>query len=226
MLKAGGIDPLDLREEIHNDGIDQYELMYKTDHHWTTQCGFYAYSKINKRLMELLGCDVDPKVMDFKNYTVKTYKNWHLGSNGQRTGAYFTGIDDFDLILPNFETSLISGDNEGSYEEMLINTEPLKNKDQTSRYTYDNVLGNSSGNFCNNYSYNNKRLLIISDSYGKAVNPFFALSYREIMTMGNGLTNDFLEENYMPDAVVMFLHVTNAVGKSEYARSYYDFDLE
>ena len=173
--------------------------------------------------MELLGCDVDPKVMDFKNYTVKTYKNWHLGSNGQKTGAYFTGIDNFDLILPSFETSLTDGDSEGSYEEMLINTDPLKNREQIFKYnTYDNVLGNSRGNFCNNYSYNDKRLLIISDSFSKAVDPFLAISYREIMTIKTGLTSDFLKETYAPDAVIMFLYAPNAIG----ANSYYDFDLE
>ncbi len=225
ILKVGGVEPLDLREEMHNDGIDQYELMYKTDHHWTTRCGFYAYSKINRQLIDLLGCSVDPQVMDFKNYTVKTYKNWHLGYNGQRTGAYFTGIDDFDLILPNFETSLMRDGNEGSYEELLINTEPLNDKDPTSKYTYDHVL-NSFGNIHNNYSYNDKRLLLISDSYSRAVNPFLAISYKEIMTIGSGLTSHFLSEEYPPDAVIMFLYASDAVGNGEYSRSYYNFDLE
>ena len=226
MLKSGGVELIDLREEMYNDGIDQYKMMYKTDHHWTTKCGFYVYTKINEKLMDMLNCNVDPQVMDFSNYNIKTYENWHLGSNGQRTGFLYAGIDDFDLILPDFETSLTTNEKEdGNYQDLLIDTAPLQSKDITSRYTYDHVF-KSDGAYHNNYSYNDKCLLIISDSYCKAVNPFLAISYMDIMTKENDVTDTFLTHIYQPDAVIMFLYAENAVGTGDYERAFYDFKLD
>ena len=208
---VGGVDLIDIREALHEDGINQYDMMYRTDHHWTPQCGFYAYSKINEWLMEQLDCEVDPKVMDFANYTVTTYENWHLGSRGQRTGAYFAGIDDFDLITPNFETSLINDGIEGSYEDLIINTSALESRDQLSRYTYDNVYDNALSNYINLDAHNDKKLLVLTDSFGKVVNPFLVLSYHEVRYVYANISYEYIEE-YQPDAVVMLYYDYNALG--------------
>lgn len=219
MLAAGGVEVIDFRETMHEDGIDQYDMIYRTDHHWTSRAGFYAYTKINERLQQILDCQVDPSIKNFSNYTVTNYKNWHLGSRGQRTGAYFAGIDDFELIMPNFETSLKQGDKEGTYESLIINMSALDNRNPTSRYTYDTVLGNANQNYTNPNAWNDKKLLVVTDSFGKAVNPFLILSYRELRYMGSGLTWEYLE-SYKPDAVIMFYYVNNAVSSN-----YYNFSL-
>ena len=39
-LKAGGVRVIDLRDELESDGIDAYDMMYRTDHHWNTRMGF------------------------------------------------------------------------------------------------------------------------------------------------------------------------------------------
>ena len=75
-------------------------MMYKTDHHWTTRAGFYAYCKLEDYLTQIFQCDVDSRIGDINNYNIEVYEKWHLGSNGQRTGIYFAGIDDFELIVP------------------------------------------------------------------------------------------------------------------------------
>ena len=211
MLEEGGVEPLDLRETIHEDGIDHYDMMYKTDHHWTTKAGFYAYMKINEILMQKLDCEVEQEVMDFTNYNITTYPEWHLGSRGQRTGAFFAGIDDFDLILPAFETRISDNFEEGIFEDIVINKKALDKKEQTSRYTYDNVLGRSCEHFINYQALNNKRILVVTDSYGKAVNPFLILSYREVMT---GEADYETIDEYNPDAVVI-LHYINNIMKDE-----------
>jgi len=219
MLKEGDVDLIDFREVLHKENIDQYGMIYRTDHHWTSRAGFYAYTKINERLQKMLECQVDPEVKDFSNYTVTNYKNWHLGSRGQRTGAYYAGIDDFELIVPDFDTSLVRGNEKGTYESLIINMSALEARDQTSRYTYDTVLGNANRNYINSNAYNDKKLLILTDSFGKAVNPFLILSYREVQYIMNSLTWEYLE-SYKPDAVVMFYYVNNAVSPG-----YYNFTL-
>lgn len=55
MLTERGVEVMDFREVIHEDGIDQYTLMYKTDHHWTTRAGFYAYGKLADWIEEKTG---------------------------------------------------------------------------------------------------------------------------------------------------------------------------
>lgn len=76
---------------------------------------FYDFSGYSERT---LNCEVDPAVEDPSNYRTETYEAWHLGSRGQRTGAYFSGIDDFELILPEFGTSLERGDIGGGHRNL------------------------------------------------------------------------------------------------------------
>lgn len=208
-LESFGVATMDLRQLMYEDGVDQYSLMYRTDHHWTTEGGFYAYGKIADYLMETLDCKIDERVRDINNYTIVTYEDWHLGSRGQRTGLFYSGIDDFALFVPDFETSLLKGTEEGTLEELAYNMEPLSNKDYTSRFTYDYVLQDSISHFTNNLAHNDKRILVVGDSMELAVAPFLDISFREVMYLSNyqsyELTEELIDE-YQPDAVVFLYY--------------------
>ena len=210
MLKDAGVDTIDFRETMHDDGIDQYSMMYKTDHHWTTKAGLYAYGILEDYIVDKTGCDVDERISDIQNYTVTTYKKWHLGSRGQRTGIYYAGIDDFDLIIPNFDTSIQNdAGTVGNMQDLMINMEPLANKDYTSRYTYDSVLGGSIGHFTNLDCKNDIKVLIITDSFGKAVAPYLAMGFARIDYVYDadvsGVTPEFIE-SMDPDVVIMMYY--------------------
>ncbi len=210
MLKDAGIDTIDFRETMHNDGIDHYSMMYKTDHHWTTEAGLYAYGVLEDYIVDKTGCDVDERISDIQNYTVTTYKKWHLGSRGQRTGIYYAGIDDFDLIIPNFDTSIKNGAGTvGNMQDVMINMEPLANKDYTSRYTYDYVMGGSLGHFTNLDCKNDIKVLTITDSFGKAVNPYLAMGFAQVDYVYDGdvsgVTPEFIE-SIDPDVVIMMYY--------------------
>ena len=210
MLKDAGVDTIDFRETMYDDGIDQYSMMYKTDHHWTTKAGLYAYGVLEDYIVDKTGCDVDERISDIQNYTVTTYKKWHLGSRGQRTGIYYAGIDDFDLIIPNFDTSIQNGAGTvGNMQDVMINMEPLANKDYTSRYTYDSVLGGSIGHFTNLDCKNDIKVLIITDSFGKAVAPYLAMGFAQIDYVYDadvsGVTPEFIE-SIDPDVVIMMYY--------------------
>ena len=210
MLKDAGVDTIDFRETMHDDGIDQYSMMYKTDHHWTTKAGLYAYGILEDYIVDKTGCDVDERISDIQNYRVTTYKKWHLGSRGQRTGIYYAGIDDFDLIIPNFDTSIQNdAGTVGNMQDLMINMEPLANKDYTSRYTYDSVLGGSIGHFTNLDCKNDIKVLIITDSFGKAVAPYLAMGFAQIDYVYDadvsGVTPEFIE-SMDPDVVIMMYY--------------------
>lgn len=210
-LDEYGVDNIDIRKMLYNDGIDQYQMMYKTDHHWNTEAGLYAYSKIEDYLKDRLDCEVDERIRDIHNYTVTNYEEWHLGSCGQRTGIYFAGIDDFHLITPDFETNLQSGKNTGSMQELVYDTSALQNKNYSSRYTYDSVLGKSQGEFVNLNSKNDKKILMVSDSFGNAVDPFLIIGFGQFKYLHNSLsaelTKSYIDE-YQPDAVILMYYST------------------
>lgn len=209
MVSKYDIDYIDFREEMYKDGMNQYDMMYKTDHHWTTDAGFYAYKKLLKWIEGTTGEKVDEKVRDISNYTRTVYKRWHLGSRGQRTGIYFAGIDDFVLITPDFETSISNGDLEGSFDDVLIDYAPLENREYTSRYTYDFVLGRALGNYINHNTENDLKVLMITDSFGKSVNPYLILSFKEVRSIYDGdsfeLTEEYIEE-FNPDVVILMYY--------------------
>lgn len=212
MLEEKGVDVMDFREVIHEDGIDQYTMMYKTDHHWTTKAGFYAYGKIADWIEEKTGVKVEEEIRDIESYTITTYKDWHLGSRGQRTGSLYAGIDDFDLILPKFDTELTNGETTGTFEDLFINYEPFEKRDSTSRYTYELALRQSCGNYTNLYAVNDLKLLVIGDSFSEAVCPYLNISYQEVRYLycqqSDRLDIVFLEE-YDPDVVVCLYYPEN-----------------
>lgn len=219
MLREGGVDVIDFRETMHDEGIDQYDMMYKTDHHWNTEAGFYAYTKISDYLEKALGCTVDPVVRDINNYTMVNYPRTHLGSRGKRVGKLFAGIDDFHIYWPNFETSISRGKTAGTFESLIVDMSAIENPDLMKRSTYDVTLGNSRSAYSNDLAENDTKLLVMADSFASVVDPYLILSYSEVRCQKLGLTAKTIEE-YDPDAVVMFYYATCFIEDG-----YFDFDL-
>lgn len=220
MLRDADIDTIDFRTEMHKDGIDQYEMMYKTDHHWNTKAGLYAYGILEEYISEHTGCNVDERISDESQYTITTYKNWHLGSRGQRTGRYFAGIDDFDLYIPNFET-IIENDagDVGNMQDLALDMRSLQNREYTSRYTYDSVLGKSLGHYVNLDCQNDVKVLIITDSFSEAVNPYLMMGFSEIQYVHDAdvsIVNPDFIESYDPDVVVLLYYTENAMREGAY----------
>lgn len=210
-LASAGVDVMDLREIIREDGLDHYDMMYKTDHHWTTRAAFYSYGKLEERLVEKLRCEIDERVGDIASYDVITYEKWHLGSYGQRTGVYYAGIDDFDLFIPKFPTKIrrLSDTETGAMPELLYDMEPLQNKDTKSKYTYDHVFDDTLDDYRNLDCPNDKKIMILTDSFGKALTPYLVMGFQEVQyvseeDMGT-FTKDYIEQ-CSPDAVVILYH--------------------
>ena len=210
LMREANVDTIDFREKMHEDGIDHYEMMYRTDHHWTTEAGLYAYGVLEKYIIEKTGCVVDERISDIRNYDIKKYEKWHLGSRGQRTGIYYAGIDDFDLIVPKFETSIQNEAGEiGTMPEMVINMDPFESTDYFSRNTYDSVMRGSLGNFTNTNSPNDIRILVISDSMGEVVNPYLIMGFHQFYHIHNKNSIEVtpeLIERYDPDVVILIYY--------------------
>lgn len=210
-LEQAGVDVMDLRKLMKDDGIDHYDMMYKTDHHWTTEAAFYAYGKLEDRLVEKLHCEVDERVSDIASYDVITYEKWHLGSYGQRTGVYYAGIDDFKLFVPRFSTTIqrLSDLEQGSMPQLLYDMEPLQNRDMKSKYTYDHVFDDTLDNYRNLDCPNDRKIMILTDSFGKALTPYLVMGFQEVRYVADDEMEQFTKESidqYAPDAVIILYH--------------------
>lgn len=221
-----GVHCLDLRENFNASG-NPYAYFYRTDHHWNTEGSYFAFTQLIPQLESLLDVTIDPVLLDSNSYIHTVYPRQHLGYYGQRTGKFFAGIDDFTLIEPDFSTEITNmGTGEtGPFAQILVNPDALQNRDINSRMTYDNVMGRSFGWFRNENALNDKKLLIIGDSMMKAVNPYLALSFREIRCVDNAylatqLTTDLLQD-YQPDLVLMENYATHF-----YEAQLFDFTLD
>ena len=205
-LKQKEVEVLDLRAQMFMEGINQYDLFYKTDHHWTTEGGFYAYQKIAERIASDTGTDVDPMLLDIHHYQIDNYPQWHLGSRGQRTGALFAGIDDYHLIYPAFETHIYNESDQSvkSLKDALIKMEVFSDRSLQSRYTYDFAYAKCDINELRSLdAKTDLNVLLLSDSYQEAMKAYMLLTYKEFHIGNYWRLSTSVVNQYHPDVIVI-----------------------
>ena len=211
-MRKSGIETVDFREIINADGIEPYSMVYKTDHHWTTEAAFYAYRFFENYIAEKTGCVIDSRISDIGNYNVTFHEKWQLGSRGQRVGIYFAGMDDFVFISPDFETKIEDSSGKvGNVYDYFFTPEYLENRDISARYAYDYAMGGPAfaGHYKNLNSTNDVKVMMISDSYARAVVPYLLMQFSEVYTILDGYIGDLkpeLIEEYDPDIVIMLYY--------------------
>ena len=207
-LSGSDADVIDRRACMREEGLDPYQYMYRTDHHWTTEGGFYAFTKIAQWVEEKTGKSVNPALLSLSNYKREVYPGWHLGSRGQRTGRWYAGADDFVLYLPQEDVEVTNertGET-GPFSELVISREPLRKRDPDSMYTYDRVLEKSLGQFTDPAAENDARIMILCDSMGEAVCPFLIRGFRNVYYLDSyypGNLTESLVKEWKPDAVIL-----------------------
>ena len=216
LLGETSVEHVDFRKEIVDNGFDYYSCFYKTDHHWTSKTGFWAFTQIYERLSEICEFDYDEKITDINNYNVKTYK---------------------DIISPKFETSFevlqpLKPDFDrktGNFTDTLLRMDFVETKDL---YHLNPYVTYNGGDFAfqavkNNLASNDKKILIVRDSYANTVTPFLASGVSEmyIFDMRESVThykidslNAYIDE-IKPDAVVFLyspLRLLNNSGEFDF----------
>ena len=208
-LKAAGVDFLDLHEYITTKAD-----YYRTDHHWRIETAQRMSGVVAQRLMQYgvtAKSDID-YYSDASNYEYRHATDTYLGSLGRKAGAGFTGYDEFSYVIPRFDTLYrymhIKGgetvvDKSGTFEQAILS-------DPSESDYYCSYLNNS---YCemiiqNKLCTNGKRLLMISDSYGRPLAAFMSMYFSEVKNVDTqkdrytGSIYDLIDE-YNPDAVVL-----------------------
>lgn len=214
ILSDNGIDNYDLRVPLAADFDDWYSAFFRTDQHWKPETGFWAYQQMSSLLSEKYGYTEDPKTKDISNYNIDVYKKRFLGSQGKKTGIIYSGLDDFSLIYPKFETNMtvdvpVHDDHRaGSYYDVMLRPEFLE-KDYYNINTYCSYIGGDYP-LCiqkNANAKNNKKLLILKDSFTIAFQPYMSFVFDEVDVIDlrhykKSLKNYIEKTN--PDIVMIF----------------------
>lgn len=193
-LRQQSIPCMDIRESIREAGLKHDTLFFNTDQHWKPHAALWAAGLIAKRLKEDCGYSIDETLFDIRNYKIETKENWFLGSFGKRTGAWYAGVDDFDIITPEFETSYKfvarsrNGDRikrKGPFSKALLKHAFLDKKDYFGVNTYAGYTGGDyARNTVLNYKApNDKKILLVRDSFSCAMMPFLTMGAEEITTI-------------------------------------------
>ena len=224
-LAKSSVPTLDFAETLSKSN---FEVFYKTDHHWTVRAGFEANNALLNKLNQLYGFEYNKEMMDLTNYNIDFFYNCFLGAKGKKVGTYFTwdGADDFQLITPKFMTSFIEEQpfknqiRTGSFKETVLYMYNMK-RDYYNINTYATYSG---GDFRlqimkNNFNTNGKKILLIRDSFACVVAPFLALQLSELHICdirdgddyaGNIINiKDYIKEVEPDYVVVIYLGVTS-----------------
>lgn len=208
-IEKNGVNVVDIRKEFEKDNLDQYDFYFKTDHHWTPQGGFYAYQKICNFLQTSCGYKIDKTYTDITQYNVDIYPNYFTGSEGNRTGSIFGGKDDFSLIYPKFDTdlSIDSWDDvksakkvssSGIFYDTVFN---LNSFNIGGGHTYSTYLSGDAALkiIKNNISENNKKILIVKDSYGNIPASYLSLICSQVHIIDLRFYTDVNIQNYVKE---------------------------
>ncbi len=215
-LEQAGVDHLDLRQEIKEQGLDHASLFYKTDSHWTTEAAFWAYTTICETLEEDYGFSIDDAVTDPANFSTTTYENIFLGSQGKRVGTLYAGVDNVNILLPKFETNLryeVPNHNfskTGSFNETVMDYAHVKTTDYYNKSPYYVYSGGDYplSHITNLNQQNGKKILLVRDSFSCAVAPFLSLAVGQVDTFDLRY-NDTPLKDYITESdpdIVIFLY--------------------
>ncbi len=183
-LAAHQINYIDLRESLHAAGIDHRDAYYRTDCHWKTTTAFWAAGVITEYLSQNSSVAFDPAKFDMNQYETILYENSFLGGNGRSLTLMKADPEDFELILPVFDTAFTMEIQskqmhlEGNFREVFIFDGPLTSNNYYGEDPYDSYRTRNYPliRIHNTGADNNrgKRLLIIRDSYSAPLIPYLA----------------------------------------------------
>ena len=213
-LDAAGIDYLDLRENYWSKGLNQNQLFFNTDHHWTINGAFNSYQEIAETLNRDYGFQIDGKYTDLSNYNQEVFRDFYIGSMGRRVGESFGGTDDFTLITPGFDTDYTLYEREygaekvyeGSFTEAVLTGSYLAEGTPPETNRYAVYHGDNAELEFVNHNVRRGSILMIKDSFGLPVYSFLSTGVHEVRALDvrlfQGSVADYAAE-HSPDVVII-----------------------
>ncbi|MGM9926804.1 MAG: DHHW family protein [Bacillus sp. (in: firmicutes)] len=145
------------------------QLYFRTDHHWTMLGAYEAYVETVKSM------GITP--YSKKDFQIETVSSTFLGTLYSKANAFGISPDYIEVFMPTFPIAYrVTYENETVSSDSLYEYSYLDKKDQYSFF----LNGNHSLVKIQSSVKNNRKLLVIKDSYAHAFIPFLANHFEEI----------------------------------------------
>jgi hypothetical protein len=148
---------------------------------------FAVACEMGKYINEKSGIETETDWMNEDNYSRTEYKDVFLGTHGRMTGRFFTGLDDYELWLPEWNTEMSLDvpsqgiHREGSFEDAFVYYENLAGY-SFDYYAYYAYLHQDYDHMIlkNEKAPNDMKMVIVRDSTAVAISPFLIHDCSEI----------------------------------------------
>jgi len=133
---------------------------------------------------------------------------------GRRVGKTYSGIDDFSLITPKFDTSYTvyerdyGGEKifEGTFEEAVLNNSYMDKDASLDTNRYAVYHGDNAELEFNNHLEDKGKILMVKDSFGLPIYSFLSLAVKEVRALDvrlyKGSVSEYAKE-HRPDVVII-----------------------
>lgn len=183
---------IDLRDSLN--AHDDEEIFYKTDHHWTVNGAFYAY----QTWADAMGFTPLSK----SDFTIKVVSEDFLGTIYSKVNVKVPA--DKMEIYDTTNSYQVEYNMDGNIKNSLYEFRHLNTKDKYAMY----LNGNNPVVEINTENKNNKKLLIIKDSYAHCFAPFavnhFETTYMVDLRYLSMPMSQFIREYGITDVLVLY----------------------
>lgn len=174
-------------------------IYYRTDHHWTTLGAYYAFLDAAKEM------GITPKE---NYYDIETVTDEFYGTLYSKSG--FKGIepDSIDVYIPKDENDevVVSYEEEKKKSGSIYNSEKLNEKDKYEVF----LEGNHPLVKINTLTDNNKKLLLIKDSYANSFVQFLTPYFNEIVIVDPRYYYEDIDKLISEEGITDLLYLYNA----------------
>ena len=199
LLSDKGVDTLDLRPYVSQNGESSGKYFYRTDHHWNGDGALQGFGILMDELKNRYDPTLDTTYADPDNWNRVILENAFLGTHGKRVGKLYDGLDDVIWYEPDFETdmSLSIPDYSlffrGSFPEVNVREEYREKQDLIAVPPYVIYIGGDypSVQHRNMDAPNLKKVLFLKDSFGLAIQAFLSTEFSAV---------DVIDPRYFTDA--------------------------
>lgn len=185
-LQDRGVAAYDLAD--YRTDLPLQQRYFKSDHHWLPQYAFLCAEPIAEIAARQLGITLESSVFDIANYDAEILPQILLGTAGKRVGRLFTGLDDVTLLLPKFATEftlysdLRREGQSGSFAELFVDRKSYLTPNFYEDNPYKVYMGDDARHMrvVNHRAANDKRVMLLIDSYSQVLIPFLANAFYEL----------------------------------------------
>lgn len=187
-LQEKNISYIDSYDVLIQNNVSWEQNFFKTDHHWKPEAAFNVYQKTCEILNDKYDFKIDEKYYNTDLLKKEKYEKSFLGAEGRRIGRFYAGLDDFELLYPDFQTEFTLNIpskgiiREGSFEESILTNKEVLGKYRFDTNAYYTYLGGDYPlvTIKNHMQNNDKKIMVVKDSFGIPYSSFLALACEEL----------------------------------------------